>query len=141
MVYKFSIINSNNKEKILYLSADSKSRLYQLALHMYGILKEDIRILAEYEEVGDDQVKLLHDYTKAAGYSEKVVKKASEIFQKQIQRSGQYKQEYIKKYNFSEQEISGVEDLYPLVNQYKKVKVYWERLVPRGPKRLYALYK
>ena len=66
MVYKFSYLRDNNKESIIYLSADNENQLYRRALSTYGITKDRIKILSEYKPSNDlNSITLVKNHEKA----------------------------------------------------------------------------
>ena len=142
MVYKFSYLRDNNKEAIMYLSADNENQLYRRASSTYAIAKDRIRILAEYESGEDlNLITLVKNHEEATAYSHVVKDKVDQIYSKLTRRTGQAKIDYINKYSFKEVPITCKTDLFPLVSKYKKVKVYFEPGEKRGTKKLYALVK
>ena len=142
MVYKFSYLRDNNKESIIYLSADNENQLYRRALSTYGITKDRIKILSEYKPNNDlNSITLVKNHEKANTYSQKVKDKVDQIYSKLTRRCGQHKIDYINRYSFTEIPIESKNDLYPLVSKYKRVKVYFEPGDKRGTKKLYALVK
>lgn len=143
MVYKFSYLRDDNKEKTMYLSADTEAQLYRRALSTYGITKDNIKILAEYAPTKDlNSIKLKKEHkTSSTSCNKKDKDKVDLIYSKLTRRCGQAKIDYIAKYSFMEVPINSKDDLYPLVKKYKRVKVYYEPGEKRGTKKLYALVK
>lgn len=144
MIYKFSVKDDNNNDKIFYLTADNLSQLYRRILSTYRIMREDVKLLAEYEETDDDGYKLKKSYesnVNKSDFGDKIVAKADKIYSKRRRLAGKGKLEYMKKNSFSEVGINTIEDLYPLIKKYKRVKVYFETGEKRGTKRYYALVK
>lgn len=142
MVYKFSYLRDNNKEAIMYLSADNENQLYRRASSTYAIAKDRIKILAEYESGEDlNLITLVKNHEEATVYSQAIKDKVDQIYSKLTRRTGQAKIDYINKYSFKEVPIESKSDLFPLVSKYKRVKVYFEPGEKRGTKKLYALVK
>ena len=67
--------------------------------------------------------------------------KAKELFTSAGRKVDPDKTNYAKKYSFSEVRIENEKDLYPLIQKYKKIKVYWEQGEKRGQHSYYALVK
>ena len=144
MIYKFSVKDSNDKDKIFYLTADNLNQFYRRSINTYQITKDDITLLAEYEETDDYKYKLKKSYEaveEKVEVDDKIKSKAEKIFSKQRKLSGDSKSDYKQRMNFSEVSIEKLEDLYPLLKKYKKVKVYFEPGEKRGEKKLYSLVR
>lgn len=141
MIYKFYIKNDDNINKLFYLTADTQSQLIRRIASTYGVAKDKITILAEYETDGDSY-KLKKSYeTKVPKKDQKIIDNASKIFGKSRKLTGDSKIDYIKRMNFTEIDVQNETDLYPLLKKYKKVKVYFESTDKRGVYRYYALCK
>lgn len=141
MIYHFSILNDENVTKDFYLTADTPNQLYRRALSTYGVTKDKITLIAEYKETGTIDCKLNRTFTNVEKVDSAQLEKARKIFAKQRGLKEPFKTEYKEKYNFSECDIENVNDLLPLLDKYKKVKVYWEPTDKRGQHKLFALYR
>lgn len=124
----------------MYLSAENINQLYKRIATQYGFSKDRVTVVAEYSTEGEN-ITLVKQYKDLKTYSDKVRNKTDEVYSKLTRRCEPYKTEYINKYSFKEIPITSKEDLYPLVRDYKKVKVYFETGEKRGTKKLYALVK
>ncbi len=143
MIYHFNIRNEYNEDKAFFLSADNHSQLFRRILSTYGITKDKVEILEEYEETSDWGYKLVKSSIAHLSDKDKEIKKqAKEIFAKNSRKCEPYKSEAIAKYKYKDAvNISGEKDLIPLLKKYKKVKVYWELTEQRGVHQYYALVK
>lgn len=141
MIYHFSILNDDNVTKDFYLTADSPNQLYRRALMTYGVTRDKVTLIAEYKETGTIDCKFNRSFKEVEKIDSAQLEKARKIFSKQRGLKDPFKANYKEKYDFSECDISSIDDLIPLLEKYKKVKVYWEPTDKRGVHRLYALYK
>ena len=53
MIYSISIRNELNEDKQFYITANNISDMYKRVLSQYGIQKDRIELLEEYEETAD----------------------------------------------------------------------------------------
>lgn len=148
MIYRFTIRNSFNENKALYLSADSVNQLYKRLLTTYGITKENVTILEEYEETDDWGYKLKKSYVKMESdkddeptIDEDLLEKATKIFSKNTRMTEPWKSDYKERHNVREVSVTNANDVYGLMEKYKFVKVYWEPGEKRGVHRYFALVK
>jgi hypothetical protein len=143
MIYSFNIITDERTTKQFYMTADNHNQLYKRILNTYGITKDNVTILEEYEETDDWKYKLVKsNITQVSDSDKKKSDKANELFKKASRRSDKAKSEYFKKYQFKEiVNIKTPEDLIPLIESYKKIKVYWEPGEKRGQHNYYAMVK
>lgn len=143
MIYYFNLKNDLNELKSFYLTADNHSQLYKRIMRTYGIPKDRVEILEEYEETEDYNYRLYKSNIKHLTDKDKeLAKKAREIFANSTRKCEPYKSDYIKKYNYKDViNINSEGDLIPLLNNYKKIKVYWELTDKRGVHQYYALVK
>lgn len=136
MIYDFTILNSRGEHKQFYITADDDKSFYRRIFDTYGALPEQVNIRKLYKETEDYYYK---EVTKKK--VDKNLDKATEAYNKASKKRGKKKEEYIKKYNFSETKITSINDVSSLMEVYKKVKVYWQPGKKRGTKEYYALVK
>lgn len=139
MIYSVEILNDYGEKKQFYITADDPQKLYRRIASTYGILKDRVEILAEYEETDDWGYKLKKSHKEIVSEEEtKNKQKANELYRKASRKCEPYKSEAKKKYGFNVVNIASVEDIIPLLKEYKKVKVYWELGEKRGEHKYYA---
>ena len=148
MIYKYTIRNNYNEDKTHYLSADSLNQLYKRLLTTYGITKDHVVVLEEYEETDDWGYKLKKSYVKIEPdkqedkiINEELLDKANKVFSKNTRMTEPWKSDYKERHNVREVSITNVNDVYGLMEKYKFVKVYWEPGEKRGVHRYFALVK
>ena len=148
MIYKYTIRNNYNEDKTHYLSADSLNQLYKRLLTTYGITKDHVVVLEEYEETDDWGYKLKKSYVKIEPdkqedkiINEERLDKANKVFSKNTRMTEPWKSDYKERHNVREVSIINVNDVYGLMEKYKFVKVYWEPGEKRGVHRYFALVK
>lgn len=146
MIYEFKVVNSNGKPKDMFLTADSVNAFYRRAIEMYSLCRDEIILVAEYEEVPNFGYKLKKSFVKIEKKKDKkVLDKALTVFKQANDRSKRMveprKSDYIERHKFSSCPISTVDDVADLMSKYKTVKVYWENGTKRGEHALYACYK
>ena len=153
LIYRFTIRNSYNEDKEFYLTADTPSQLYKRILNTYGITKDNVSLLEEYEETSDWSYKLKKshvkvtstpkdkDSSKVTTLNNEVLEKAKKIFSKNSRMTEPWKSDYKERHKVREVPVSGVNDVYGLVEKYKFVKVYWEPGEKRGVHKYFALVK
>ena len=148
MIYKYTIRNNYNEDKTHYLSADSLNQLYKRLLTTYGITKDHVVVLEEYEETDDWGYKLKKSYVKIEPdkqedkiINEELLDKANKVFSKNTRMTEPWKSDYKERHNVREVSIINVNDVYGLMEKYKFVKVYWEPGEKRGVHRYFALVK
>ena len=143
MIYSFTIKNDYDELKQFYLTADDKNKLYRRILSTYGVTKDRVEILEEFEETPDWGYKLhKSNIAHLTDEDKELIKQARIIFANNSRKCEPYKSEYIKRYKYKEAiNIENEKDLIPLLQQYKKVKVYWELTDKRGVHQYYALVK
>ena len=143
MIYSCNLITDDRKKKQFYLTADNHNQLYRRILNTYGITKNNIEIVAEYKEVGDFGYELVKTYINPEheDVSDKIKEKAKKIFAAQKRMCSPWKEDYMERHSMSAIDINSEEDLYPLLKQYKTIKVKWETGEKRGQHKYYALVK
>ena len=143
MIYNIQIRNEFNDDKRFFLTADNHSQLYKRVLSTYGITKDKVEILEEYEETPDWGYRLIKSNIEHLTDNDKEnIKKAKEIFANNSRKCEPYKSDAFKKYKYKDIiYIDGEKDLIPLLEKYSKVKVYWELTDKRGVHRYYAFVK
>ena len=148
MIYYVRLLNDLGDKKTSYLTADDHNKLYRRILSTYNIPKNKVEILEEYKETDNGGYKLKKKYKvsedpnkETEPADEKIILKAKEIFSKSRKLSGENKSDYKQRLNFSEVSIEKEEDLYPLLQKYKKVKVYFDTGKKRGDRKYYSLVK
>lgn len=143
MIYHFNIRNEFNEDKEFFLTAENHSQLYRRILSTYGIVKDRVEILEEFEETDDWGYKLVKSNIEHLTKEDKdIAKEAKRIFLNSSRKDEPYKTDYLKKHKYLEAiDISGEKDLIPLLKDYKNIKVYWNTTDKRGVHQYYAFVK
>ena len=141
MIYSFNLTNDYNEQKQFYLTADNLNQLYRRILSTYGMTKDRVELIAEYEETADYKYKLIKSYSDEDEVDNDIKKKAKELFSNSKRMSEPRKSEYIKKHKMTEISISTEKDLYSLIHKYKMIKVKWDLGEKRGQHSYYALVR
>lgn len=142
MIYSFSVRNEFNEEKQFYLTAEDKNKFYRRVLSTYGITKENINILEEFEETDDWGYRLVKSNISHLSDEDKnKAKLALDIFNDNHCKDEPHKTKTIKRCGFDVIDINNEKDIIPLLNKYKTIKVYWEHTDKRGVKKYYVLVK
>lgn len=146
MIYEFKVANSNGNVKTMLLTADTLGAFYRRIAEMYGLAKDEVSLVAEYEETENFGYKLKKSYVKTTKKKDKkLIDKAVLLFKQGDDRSKRLveprKSDYIKRHNFKSCPISTADDVYELLTKYKTVKVYWENGDKRGSHKYFAVYK
>lgn len=146
MIYEFKVVNDKGKPIDMFLTADNEKAFYRRAIEMYSICRDEIILVAEYDEAPNFGYKLKKSYVKTEKKKDKkVLDKALTLFKQADDRSKRMveprKSDYIKRHNFKSCPISTAEDVAELLSKYKTVKVYWENGEKRGSHALYCVYK
>ena len=141
MIYSFNI-RTENGEKLFYLTEENQKKLFKRILSTYGVSKEDVEILEEYEEDGWG-IKLKKSYIdKKEKIEPEFMIKASKMYKDAGRKDDHQKEEYKKKHKYSNIiELESAKDLAPLLKEYKKVKVFWALGEKRGIHNYYAFVK
>ncbi len=157
MIYEFQVFN-NKKVKTMLLSADSKSAFFRRIAEMYGLTKEEIILIREYDETDNFGYTLHKSYVEEAPKksakkdtkkitktTNKFITNALQEFKRGDDRSRRMveprKSDYIKRHKMKSFPISSADDVAELMSKYKVVKVYWENGEKRGQHTLYAVVK
>ena len=142
MIYLVEVLNDYGEKKQFYITADDRTKLYRRISSTYGILRDRVEILAEYEETSDWGYKLSKSHKELESDEDtKNKQKANELYRGASRKCEPYKSEAKNKYKFDVVDISSVDDIIPLLKKYKKVKVYWELGEKRGQHKYYAFVK
>ena len=141
MIYSFNLINDYNEQKQFYLTADNLNQLYRRILSTYGMTKDSVELIAEYEETAEYKYKLVKSYSDKDEVDNDIKKKAKELFLTSKRMSEPRKSEYIKKHKMTEVHIVNEKDLYSLISKYKTIKVKWDLGEKRGQHNYYALVR
>ena len=143
MIYSFNVRNEFNEEKHFLLTADNHTQLYKRILSTYGVTRDNVELLAEYEETPDWGYKLVksHVAQDAKVYDKDIKEKAKKAMADQSRMCEPWKSDYIARHKMTEFPIDSEKDLYPLIEKYKTVKVRWENGEKRGHHKYYALVK
>ena len=141
MVYSF-LIRTESGEKQFYMTAENHQKLYRRILSTYGISKDDVEILEEYEEDGWG-IKLKKSYIDPnSKVDPELMKIANKLFKEAGRKDEPHKTEYFKKHKYSKVfDIESSKDLVPIIEKYKKVKVYWSLGDKRGQHNYYVFAK
>lgn len=145
MIYEFKVANSGNVKTML-LTADTLGAFYRRIADMYGLTKDEVSLVAEYEETENFGYRLKKSYVKTDKKKDKkLIDKAVLLFKQGDDRSKRLveprKSDYIKRHKFNSCPISTADDVYELLIKYKTVKVYWENGIKRGTHSYFAVYK
>ena len=144
MIYSINIRNNFNEDKQMYLTAENHTKLYRRVLTSYGIPKDRVEILEEFEETPDYGYKLVKsNIAHLTDNDKKVAQKAKELFANNKRRCEPYKTDYMIRHNYIKAiNIKDEKDLIPLLNEFKNIKVYWETSKEkRGDRQYYAFVK
>ena len=141
MIYSISIRNEFNEDKQFYISANNISDMYKRILTQFGITKDKIELLEEYEETSDWGIKLVKSHIDHLSKEDKTnIKKAKELFFNSTRKCEPYKSKAIKKYG-NVVYIKDEKDVIPLVEKYKEISIHWEPTETRGVRNYYALVR
>lgn len=153
MIYEFQV-STNKKVKTMLLSADTKSAFFRRIAEMYGLTKEEIILIREYDETENFGYTLHKSYIeeapkkgvkKTTKATNKFITNALQEFKRGDDRSRRMveprKSDYIKRHKMKSFPVSSADDVAELMSKYKVVKVYWENGEKRGQHALYAVVK
>jgi len=144
LIYNCSVRNDFNEDRTFFITAKSHSDLYRRIMSAYRISKDKVEILEEYEETSDYGYKLVKsNISHLTNEDKELALKAKELFSNSKRRCEPYKTDYMQRHNYIEAiNIDNEKDLIPLIEKYKKIKVYWETSkVKRGDRQYYAFVK
>lgn len=142
MIYSISIRNEFNEDKQFFLTAEDHSKLYKRILSTYGISRDRVEILEEYEETPDWGIKLVKSNISHLSNKDKDnLKRALNIFNDNHCKDEPYKSKTIARCNYKVIDIENEKDIVPLLDKYKEIKVYYEHTDKRGIYKYYALVK
>lgn len=143
MIYHIQVRNSLGDFKTFFITAEDHTKLFRRVLSTYGVTKDNVEILEEYEETPDWGYKLSKsNVVQKSDEDKELLLKANQMFSDASRKSEPYKSEAYKKYKYSSiVDIDSSVDIIPLLKSYKKVKVYWELGEKRGQHKYYAFVK
>lgn len=142
MIYRIRLRNDYNEEKDFFLTAEDHSKLYKRVLSTYGIPKNKVEILEEYKESDDWGYKLIKSNISHLTADDMARRnRALEIFNDNRCKDEPHKTNALERGYKIIEDINDENDILPLLDKYKKIKVYWEHTEKRGKHRYYALVK
>ena len=140
MIFNILIRNESNDFKNIMLTAQNTRDLYRRVLSQYGIVKECVEILEEYDE--NNNYKLIKTYKNNYKQDDlEYVKKAREMYYNGTRKGEPFKTKTAERCRYSIVDISSYQDVVPLLKKYSRVEVHWEPTEKRGEHKYYAMYR